>query len=146
VAIRHTFADVVNDVTDFHEAPGDLSETCRDLHRAINSLREELEAVDWYQQGVGACHDAELDRGLEHNRDVESEHACGVIEWLRRNLPTWDENLRKYLFVSGSIVEAEVGAASESAASEGAASESAASESDDVSHGLGLGKLGEEHR
>jgi ferritin-like protein len=113
-------------MADLHESPEDLSDACRDLHRAINSLREELEAVDWYQQRVEACHDAELRSVLEHNRDEEIEHACMAIEWLRRNVPAWDENLRKYLFRSGPIV----GSEHVEPTSDG-----------DLGLGLGLGKL-----
>jgi len=78
-----------------------------DRHRAIVSLMEELEAVDWYDQRAYACTDPELKQILEHNRDEEKEHACMVLEWLRRNDPGWDEYLRKFLFRQGSITHAE---------------------------------------
>ena len=78
-----------------------------DRHRAIVSLMEELEAVDWYDQRAYACTNPELKEILEHNRDEEKEHACMVLEWLRRNDPGWDEYLRKFLFSQGSIAHAE---------------------------------------
>ena len=61
---------------DLHEAASDLSEATRDMHRAIVSLIEELEAVDWYQQRVDACKNPELRAILAHNRDEEKEHAA----------------------------------------------------------------------
>jgi hypothetical protein len=73
------------------------------MHRAIVSLMEELEAVDWYNQRVDACKDAELRRILEHNRDEEKEHAAMVLEWIRRRDPKFDEELRDYLFTSEPI-------------------------------------------
>ena len=81
-----------------HEAAGDLSDETRDMHRAIVSLMEELEAVDWYNQRVDACSDAELKAVLAHNRDEEKEHASMVLEWIRRRDPRFDKELRDYLF------------------------------------------------
>ena len=69
----------------YHEALEDLSEETRDMHRAIVSLMEELEAVDWYNQRVDACKDVELRAILAHNRDEEKEHAAMVLEWIRRH-------------------------------------------------------------
>jgi uncharacterized protein len=84
-----------------------LKPTTIDRHRAIVSLMEELEAVDWYDQRVEAATDEELKALLAHNRDEEKEHAAMMLEWLRRNDPGFDETLRTYLFAKGSILEAE---------------------------------------
>ncbi len=81
-----------------HEDPIELGPKVIDQHRAIASLMEELEAVDWYNQRAAATTDDELRAVLVHNRDEEKEHACMVLEWLRRQDPKLDENLRKYLF------------------------------------------------
>ncbi|HEY9842773.1 MAG TPA: ferritin-like domain-containing protein [Candidatus Obscuribacterales bacterium] len=85
-------------MAEYHEPVEELDAGTRDYHRAIKSLMEELEAVDWYQQRVATATDEELRRILAHNRDEEIEHACMVLEWLRRNMPGWEENLRTYLF------------------------------------------------
>ncbi len=77
------------------------------MHRAIASLIEELEAVDWYAQRVDASEDAELARILAHNRDEEKEHACMTLEWIRRRDPTFDGFLKKFLWSEESIVGAE---------------------------------------
>ena len=87
----------------FHEPIEELSDDTRDMHRAIVSLMEELEAVDWYNQRVDACKDPELKRILEHNRDEEKEHAAMVLEWVRRRDPKFDRELRDYLFKEGDI-------------------------------------------
>src|SRR5690606_13011229 len=76
-------------------------------HRALRSLMEELEAVDWYAQRVDATDDEELKAVLAHNRDEEKEHAAMVLEWLRRRDPIFDRHLRTYLFTTKSIVEIE---------------------------------------
>ena len=78
-----------------------------DRHRAIVSIMEELEAVDWYDQRVHANGDAELAEILGHNRDEEKEHAAMTLEWLRRRDSKFDEMLRTYLFTEGSILEVE---------------------------------------
>jgi uncharacterized protein len=88
----------------FHESPDLLKPQTMDRHRAIASLMEELEAVDWYDQRVDAAKDEELRAILAHNRDEEKEHAAMVLEWLRRRDPKWNDELREYLFTSESIV------------------------------------------
>jgi hypothetical protein len=87
----------------YHEPITELSDQTRDMHRAIVSLMEELEAVDWYNQRVDACRDPELKTILEHNRDEEKEHAAMVLEWIRRRDPAFDHELRDYLFKQGEI-------------------------------------------
>jgi len=90
-----------------HESPDALGDGVVDRHRAIVSLMEELEAVDWYDQRVAAATDPELKRILAHNRDEEKEHAAMVLEWLRRRDPRMDEELRTYLFSEGPVTEQE---------------------------------------
>lgn len=94
----------------FHEPVELLTPEVIERHRAITSLMEELEAVDWYDQRVSATTDEELKSVLAHNRDEEKEHAAMTLEWLRRNDPKWDKMLRTYLFTDAPIVEVEEGA------------------------------------
>lgn len=82
----------------YHEPADALSAETRDMHRAIISLMEELEAVDWYNQRMDACKDPELRGILQHNRDEEKEHAAMLTEWIRRRDPMFDKQLRDYLF------------------------------------------------
>ncbi|MET0379778.1 MAG: ferritin-like domain-containing protein [Spongiibacteraceae bacterium] len=92
----------------FHEPLDKLSEQTLDMHRAISSLMEELEAVDWYNQRVDACSSPELKAILVHNRDEEKEHAAMVLEWIRRRDPAFDKHLKDYLFSEGSITSHEM--------------------------------------
>jgi hypothetical protein len=87
----------------YHEPIEELSSETRDMHRAIVSLMEELEAVDWYNQRVDACKDEELKRILAHNRDEEKEHAAMVLEWIRRKDSRFSDELKDYLFTDGPI-------------------------------------------
>lgn len=80
----------------YHEPIEELSDETRDMHRAITSLMEELEAVDWYAQRMDACKDEELRAILKHNRDEEKEHAAMVLEWIRRKDPVFDKELRDF--------------------------------------------------
>jgi len=82
----------------YHEPTEELSEEARDLHRAIISLMEELEAVDWYNQRMSATRDDELRAVLKHNRDEEMEHAAMILELIRRRVPEFDKELRDWLF------------------------------------------------
>ena len=81
-----------------------------DISRAITSLREELEAVDWYNQRVVTATDEELKRIMAHNRDEEKEHAAMLIEWIRRNMDEWDKELKDYVFTSAPLGEHEAAA------------------------------------
>ncbi len=87
----------------YHEPIEALSGATRDMHRAITSLMEELEAIDWYNQRVDACSNPELKAILAHNRDEEKEHAAMVLEWIRRQDPTFDKELKDYLFTDKDI-------------------------------------------
>ena len=93
-----------------HENESTLKPATIDRHRAVVSIMEELEAVDWYAQRVDACKDPELKAILAHNRDEEKEHAAMMLEWLRRHDPKLDEHLRTYLFTNKSVLEIEAAA------------------------------------
>ena len=90
-----------------HEPRESLSSETIDMHRAIVSLMEELEAADWYNQRVDATSDPSLAAVLAHNRDEEKEHAAMALEWIRRHDPKFDEHLRTYLFTEGDILAIE---------------------------------------
>ncbi|MFT5426661.1 MAG: ferritin-like protein [Gammaproteobacteria bacterium] len=87
----------------YHEPINELTNETRDMHRAITSLMEELEAIDWYNQRVDACKDEDLKAILAHNRDEEKEHAAMVLEWIRRKDPVMDKELKDYLFTEKEI-------------------------------------------
>jgi hypothetical protein len=103
------------------------------------SLKEEVEAVDWYHQRVATCSDPQLKAILAHNRDEEIEHACMTLEWLRRNMPGWDEELRTYLFSTGDItlLEEEGGEGEEAQAESG----QGAAQGQGTGGTLGIGSL-----
>jgi hypothetical protein len=115
-----------------HESEHRLTPGTIDRHRALVSIQEELEAVDWYDQRAEATDDAELAAVLAHNRDEEKEHACMTLEWLRRQDPALDGHLRTYLFTTDPVVAVERAA---ERAEPGASSGSSASGS------LGIGDL-----
>jgi ferritin-like protein len=93
--------------TQWHAPYELLKPETRDMTRALNSLQEEIEAIDWYNQRVDVTADADLRRTIEHNRDEEKEHAAMVLEWIRRHDPVWDKCLKEYLFTTGDILAVE---------------------------------------
>ncbi|MCZ7527911.1 MAG: ferritin-like domain-containing protein [Acidimicrobiia bacterium] len=117
-----------------HEEAGKLRPETIERHRAVVSLMEELEAVDWYDQRVDASGDPELAEILAHNRDEEKEHAAMLLEWLRRRDPALDGHLRTYLFTEAPVTEIEE--AEEGGGGDGGAEGDAAA-------GLGIGSLRE---
>ena len=94
----------------YHEPLDLLSAETREMHRAIVSLKEELEAIDWYQQRADACTDPQLKGVLLHNKNEEIEHATMVMEWIRRHNDHFNQMMRKYLFSEQPITEIEHGA------------------------------------
>jgi ferritin-like protein len=102
-----------------HEPADQLSAQIIDRHRAITSLQEELEAIDWYDQRVEATADGELAAVLAHNRDEEKEHAAMTLEWLRRHDPALDRHLRTYLFTTEPVTEVETEAEAGGEATDG---------------------------
>ena len=93
--------------SEWHEDYSKMSERTLNFSRAIKSLQEELEAVDWYNQRVEVTKDDQLRRILAHNRDEEIEHAMMALEYLRRISPVFDREMRTYLFTEDDIVEVE---------------------------------------
>lgn len=91
----------------YHEPLDELSPRTRRMHQALTSLQEELEAADWYQQRADACTDDALKEILLHNMREEIEHACMVLEWLRRNSKDFEKQLRTYLFTEAPITHVE---------------------------------------
>src|SRR4051795_12342835 len=121
--------------TTLHESADVIGNDAVERHRAIVSIGEELEAVDWYDQRAAASSDASLRAVLEHNRDEEKEHAMMTLEWLRRHDPALDRHMRTYLFTSGSVLEIEhestTGEAADASSGDGARSDGS----------LGIGSL-----
>ncbi len=91
----------------YHEPPSELSNETRDFIRALVSLREEIEAIDWYQQRLTVTNNQQLKKILKHNQQEEMEHACMALEWLRRNMEGWDEKMKTYLFTEKDILKLE---------------------------------------
>jgi uncharacterized protein len=115
-----------------HEPLEQLQPKTVEHHRAIVSLMEELEAIDWYDQRADAAGEESLRAILVHNRDEEKEHAAMLLEWLRRRDPALDRHLRTYLFSEGSILEEEEEAEHEGGAEQGGQPDSGS---------LGIGSL-----
>jgi ferritin-like protein len=118
-----------------HESEESLRTETKDKHRALTSMMEELEAVDWYDQRVDAATDPELKEILAHNRDEEKEHFVMTLEWLRRRDGKFSEELESRLFTEGSIIAQE-------AESHGAGTLEAPQPSTDGSLGIGSLKGG----
>jgi ferritin-like protein len=116
----------------YNEPVTELSPAAREIHRGLASIIEELEAIDWYHQRIDVSGVEDLKAVLTHNRDEEIEHMSMVLEWVRRQMPEFDQQLRRYLFTSAPLTEIE------RAAEEGTAAPSALPSG---GGDLGIGKL-----
>lgn len=105
--IKQRKKEVIYMADHWSEKEENLTESTKSITRAIKTLMEELEATMFYQQRVDVTADAELRDVFAHNRDEEIEHACMTLEWLRRNMDGWDNELRTYLFTSGNLLTVE---------------------------------------
>ena len=94
-------------MSDYHEPTKELSAKTRDYTRALHTLMEEVEAINWYGQRVDASNDTSLIEIMQHNMLEEMEHACMTMEWLRRNMPGWDGKMKMYLFTDKPVTEIE---------------------------------------
>nr|WP_303902642.1 encapsulin-associated ferritin-like protein [Thiohalomonas denitrificans] len=120
----------------YHEPYEMLSQNTRDMHRALRSLEEELEAIDWYRQRADVTEDGPLREVLLHNMREEIEHAAMVLEWIRRSDSDFDQQLRTYLFAEGDIAKIE-----EEAEGEGKADEEASTRSTETRPWLTIGTM-----
>ncbi|KHK00716.1 encapsulin-associated ferritin-like protein [Desulfovibrio sp. TomC] len=120
----------------YHEPVAELSPLDRDFVRALSSLKEEIEAINWYHQRVAAASDPQIKAIMAHNRDEEMEHAIMGLEWLRRTMPGWDAVMRTYLFTTGDITALE-----DAATSEGVTGEAPQNARSAGSGSLGIGSL-----
>ena len=120
----------------YHEPVAELSPLDRDFVRALSSLKEEIEAINWYHQRVAAASDPQIKAIMAHNRDEEMEHAIMGLEWLRRTMPGWDAVMRTYLFTTGDITALE-----DAATGEGQTGETPQSTRPAGSGSLGIGSL-----
>ncbi|MEO6574572.1 MAG: ferritin-like domain-containing protein [Polyangiaceae bacterium] len=125
----------------YHEPLELLSEPTKDMHRAIVSLCEELEAIDWYQQRAEATKTESLRAVLTHNKNEEIEHAMMNLEWIRRNSPEFDKNIRTYLLTTAPITEIEKEEEAEVAGASASSASKSASKSNPVEGSLGIGSL-----
>jgi uncharacterized protein len=122
----------------YHEPADLLPESTKDFHRAIVSLMEELEAIDWYQQRADVTKDEALRAIMIHNRNEEAEHAMMTLEWLRRRDAKIDEVTHTYLFAEGEIT----GIEEAKKAAQGAGAAGGAGQTAPVgSPSLGIGSL-----
>jgi len=131
----------------YHEPYDLLSDETRNMHRALVSLQEELEAIDWYQQRADVCTDPELRAVLVHNKDEEIEHAAMTLEWIRRNNAKVADDLATYIASSGPITQVEAvaegkaGGGAGDVAAGGGVEPRSASPSSGPSPSLGIGSL-----
>ena len=92
-------------MSEYHEPQEILSKDAINFHRVVQSVKEELEAIGWYNQRADATDDESVRAIMMHNRNEEIEHAIMGIEWLRRQDPVWDEMLRDFLFTEENITD-----------------------------------------
>ncbi|MFP4300582.1 MAG: encapsulin-associated ferritin-like protein [Spirochaetaceae bacterium] len=116
----------------YHEPAQEISARTRDLTRILVSLKEEIEAIDWYNQRIELATDEQAKSILKHNQMEEMEHASMALEYLRRTMEGWDETLRTYLFTEGDITELEEEAMGDGGHVRGGTSDAT---------GLGIGSL-----
>jgi len=67
-----------------------------DWAKARESLREELDAINRYEDRIAKTSDTSLKKVLQHNSDEEKEHVAMLVEWLRKNDSKQDKMFKEH--------------------------------------------------
>jgi hypothetical protein len=89
----------------YHEPPSELSHETRTFARMIQSLIEEAEAIDWYEQRLDVEKDTEARAIMENAQQEEFKHFAMDLEFLLRRKHKWRIACQGVLFHDGDIVE-----------------------------------------
>jgi uncharacterized protein len=89
----------------YHEPPDELSQDTRTFARMIQSLIEETEAIDWYEQRLDVEGDAGARAIMANAQQEEFKHFAMDLEFLLRRKEKWRIACKGVLFHDGDIVE-----------------------------------------
>jgi hypothetical protein len=89
----------------YHEPPSELADQTRTFARMIQSLIEEAEAIDWYEQRLDVEKDAAARAIMANAQQEEFKHFAMDLEFLLRAKPKWRVACQGVLFQKGDIVE-----------------------------------------
>jgi hypothetical protein len=89
----------------YHEPPEELSQEIRTFARMIQSLIEEAEAIDWYEQRISVEHDDQAKAIMENAQQEEFKHFAMDLEFLLRGKEKWRIACEGVLFHDGDIVD-----------------------------------------
>jgi hypothetical protein len=79
-----------------YEDRKNLTKKTLDLERARQSMVEEFQAINWYQERIESSQDGSLKKVLGHNRDEEKEHAAMLFEWICKHDPKEAAAVKKH--------------------------------------------------
>ena len=89
----------------YHEPAEELSQETRTFARMIQSLIEEADAINWYEQRISVEKDKDARSIMEHAQNEEFIHFSMDLEFLSRKKDKWRTILKNVLFKHGDIVE-----------------------------------------
>lgn len=89
----------------YHEPPNELPEKTRTFARMIASLKEEADAIGWYEQRIAVEKDNQAKAIMLNAQKEEFKHFGMDLEFLLRQKEDWRTELKEILFTTGDIVE-----------------------------------------
>ncbi len=89
----------------YHEPPAELSQEVRTFARMIQSVIEEAQAIDWYEQRIHVEKDEEAKKIMKHAQEEEFIHFAMDLEFLLRKKAKWQVICKNVLFQNGEITE-----------------------------------------
>ena len=89
----------------YHEPAQELSAEIRTFARMMQSMIEEAEAINWYEQRMSVEKDKEAKAIMENAQKEEFKHFSMDLEFILRKKDTFRAILKKVLFKSGDIVK-----------------------------------------
>jgi len=89
----------------YHEPADELSQETRTLVRIMTSLKEEIEAINWYEQRISVENDKEAKAIMENAQQEEFKHFGMDLEFVLRKKEKFRTTLKEILFTRGDIVK-----------------------------------------
>ncbi len=89
----------------YHEPAGELSQKTRTFARMIQSLIEEADAINWYEQRISVEKDKDAKAIMQNAQKEEFKHFSMDLEFLLRKKEDWRVMIKNVVGKPGDIVK-----------------------------------------
>ncbi|MEO8795763.1 MAG: hypothetical protein ABI390_09870 [Daejeonella sp.] len=89
----------------YHEPASELSQEVRTFARMIQSMIEEADAINWYEQRISVEKDEDAKAIMQNAQKEEFKHFSMDLEFLLRKKSEWRTVINNVVSQPGDIVE-----------------------------------------